>query len=381
MKKYLLNKDSQLLHFLISILLVVVVSAFCYTLSPYIGYRVIALILLMTVSITAMFFDILPVLLSAILSAIIWNFFFIPPKFTFTISSTEDALMFMMYFVIATLNGVLTYKIRQMKKEAQERDEKENAIKLYNTLFNSLSHELQTPISTIIGATDTLKENEVKLSSLHKNELIEEISIASLRLNEQVENLLSISRLESGYLKLKKDWCDLNELVYSVINKLQTKLSKHHIEANIQSDCPLFKLDFGIMEQVFYNLLKNAIQYTPEGSTIYIEVSYTTIISGHFDQEDNDDESHRDSVSTELHVIVADTGSGFPDNEIEKVFGKFYRLRNTKAGGTGLGLSIVKGFIEAHGGTIRLRNNPNGGAEFTFIIPAQTSHLNALKNE
>ena len=234
MKKYSLTKGSQARQFLISILLVCVVSCLCYLLSPYIGYRVVALILLVTVSLVAMFFDIFPVLLSALLSALIWNFFFIPPKFTFSIGSTEDALMFLMYFVIATVNGVLTYKIRLMKKEAQQREEKENAIKLYNTLFNSLSHELQTPISTIIGATDTLKENETKLSGENKNALVNEISIASLRLNEQVANLLNISRLESGYLKLKKDWCDINELIYSAINKVKSKSQIQFINATLR---------------------------------------------------------------------------------------------------------------------------------------------------
>lgn len=381
MNKQVFHKGNQAKQFLISILLICVISSVCYPLSPYIGYRVVALILLVTVSFVAMLFDIYPVLLSALLSALIWNFFFIPPKFTFTISSTEDILMFLMYFVIASLNGVLTYKIRQMKKEAQQREEKENSIKLYNTLFNSLSHELQTPISTIIGATDTLKESDTKLSDKNKNELVNEISIASLRLNEQVENLLNISRLESGYLKLKKDWCDINELIYSAVNKLKTKSEKHKIEITIADNIPLFKLDFGIMEQVLYNLLNNAIQYTPENSIISITVRYTTTISGHFDEEDNINKAQRDSTSNTLVIMVSDNGKGFPENEIKKVFDKFYRLHNSKTGGTGLGLSIVKGFVEAHNGTIRLRNIPGSGAEFTIEILAETSHLNALKNE
>jgi len=378
----MLRKGKKTKQFIISILLVCIVSALCYLLSPYIGYRAIALILLVTVSFIAMFFDIWPVLLAALLSALIWNFFFIPPKFTLSIGNTEDVLMFFMYFVIASLNGVLTYKVRQMKKEARKREEKENAIKFYNTLFNSLSHELQTPISTIIGATDILKENDNKLTEKNKNELVDEISVASIRLNEQVENLLSISRLESGYLKLKRDWCDVNELIYSAVNKLQDKSGKHKIEIIIPDNFPLFDLDFGIMEQVLYNLLYNAIQYTPENSVISIEAIYTTTIEGHFDTVDDDmDKTYTDSITNNLVITFTDNGKGFPENEIEKVFDKFYRLHNTKAGGTGLGLSIVKGFVEAHHGTIRLSNIPTGGAEFTIEIPAKTSYINSLKNE
>ncbi len=128
-------------------------------------------------------------------------------------------------------------------------------------------------------------------------------------------------------------------------------------------------------------MLNNALQYTPNNSVISISTRFTTTVEGHFDEDGLQGETYRDSTSHKLIIIVSDNGIGFPENEIEKVFDKFYRLHNTKAGGTGLGLSIVKGFVEAHKGTIRLRNIPTGGAEFTIEIPAETSHLNALKHE
>lgn len=156
---------------------------------------------------------------------------------------------------------------------------------------------------------------------------------------------------------------------------------KHKIEVAFSENIPLFKLDFGIMEQVLYNLFNNAIQYTPANSVISISVRHTTTIEGHFEEDSYRGETHRDSAAHTLIIIVSDNGKGFPENEIEKVFDKFYRLHNSKTGGTGLGLSIVKGFVEAHKGIIRLRNIPTGGAEFTIEIPAKTSHLNALKNE
>lgn len=149
---------------LISVVLVVLVSGFCFFLSAYLEYKIVALILLMTVSLLAMFFEIFPVLLGAVLSALILNFFFIPPLYTFHIENTEDLMMFFMYFVIAFVNAVLTIKIREVEKKASDKEEKENSIKLYNTLINSLSHELKTPIATIIGAVDTLKENKDKIN-------------------------------------------------------------------------------------------------------------------------------------------------------------------------------------------------------------------------
>ncbi|HSH67342.1 MAG TPA: ATP-binding protein [Bacteroidia bacterium] len=373
-----MNTKNNLRQYLISILTVCSVTAIGFIISDFTDYKIVAFFLLVAVSILAMLFDIFPVLLAALLSALLWDFLFIPPRFTFSVGSTEDKIMLSMYFVIALVNGVLTYKIRQMEKEARKKEAKEKAIQLYNTLFNSLSHELQTPISTIIGAADTLKDSAAKLSEENKNALVNEISIASLRLNQQVDNLLNMSRLESGYLQLKEDWCDINELIYSAVNKLQNKTDKHKINIVIPDNFPLFKLDFGIMEQILYNLLNNAVQYTPDNSTISINVEFTTSITGHFEK---DNKVHRDNTSHTLIINVSDNGKGFPENEIEKVFDKFYRLQNTHPGGTGLGLSIVKGFVVAHRGKITLKNLPTGGAEFRIEIPAKASNLKDIKHE
>jgi two-component system sensor histidine kinase KdpD len=338
--------------------MVFAISVACFYMAPFIGYRVVALVLLVTVSFIAMFFEILPVLIAAILSAIIWNFFFIPPVYTFHITDAEDVLMFLLYFLIALVNAVLTFKIREAEKKARDEEEKENTIKLYNTLLNSLSHELRTPISTIIGAVDTLKESKDKLTSANQTDLLQEIDLASMRLNRQVENLLNMSRLESGMLKLNIDWCDINELIHSVIQKAIP--ASHILQFKSDETLPLFKLDRGLIEQVLHNLVHNAVQYTPEHTHIIIEVLHQ---------------------SGNCVIHVTDNGKGFPATEMEAAFGKFYRLPNTKAGGSGLGLSIAKGFTEAHRGQLKLENNTAGGATFTIELPAETSFLNNLKNE
>lgn len=259
-------------QYFISITLVLLTAVACYFSSQFIGYKTVALLLLVTVSIAAMLFDILPVLSAAFLSALIWNFLFIPPIFTLHIKSTEDMLMFLMYFFIALVNAVLTLKIRNEEKKARDKEEKENTIKLYNTLLNSLSHELRTPISTIIGAVDYLKENKERISTNNQNELLNQIDIASIRLNRQVENLLNMSRLETGMLKLNIDWCDINELINSVLIKFTIPI-KQTIIFKPNENLPLFKFDNGLIEQVLQNLIHNAINYTPENSTIEIVAS------------------------------------------------------------------------------------------------------------
>ena len=360
-------------QYILSVSAVLIVSGIGFIIKGFAGYHVIALLLLVTVSFVAIFFDILPVLIVAILSALIWDFFFIPPRFTFSVSNPEDALMLLMYFVIALLSAVLTNRLRRIQKEMMKKEEKEKTIKLYTTLLNSLSHELRTPIATIIGASDNLLSSIDRLSEKNKTELVNEISSASLRLNQQVENLLNMSRLESGIIKLKQDWCEVNELVYSVVKKLDGVTNNHLLRISIADDLPLFKLDFGLMEQVVYNILYNAIQYTPEGTTVLIDAHSTDYITT--------DRIGLEVTASKLILSISDNGPGFPAYEIEKVFDKFYRLQNSKAGGTGLGLSIAKGFVEAHGGTIKVQNWRGGGAEFIIVIPADTSYINALKNE
>jgi two-component system sensor histidine kinase KdpD len=355
------------------VLAVLMIAAIGFLITGLVGYHVIALLLLVTVSIIAVFFDIIPVLTAAVLSALIWDFFFIPPRYTFSVSNTEDALMLLMYFIIALLNAVLTNRIRRIQKEVMKKEEKEKTIKLYNTLLNSLSHELRTPIATIIGASDNLLSNTDRLSEKNRTDLVSEISTASLRLNQQVENLLNMSRLESGIITLKKDWCEINELIYAVLKKLDGASNHRLFKISVADDLSLFKLDFGLMEQVLYNILSNAIQYTPEGTTVLIDAhsaDYITI-----------DKMGVEITATKLILSISDNGNGFPSSEIERVFDKFYRLQNSKAGGTGLGLSIAKGFVEAHNGTIKVQNWKGGGAEFIIEIPAETSYINALKNE
>ncbi len=349
-----INKISKPIQLLISLSIVVIISALCFSIRRYLDYKVVAFILLLTVSIAAALFDIIPVFVTAILSAIIWDYFFIPPNFTLQVGSTEDSILLLMYFVIALLNAALTYKIRQIEKIGRAKEEKANTVKLYDTLLNTLSHELRTPIATIIGATDNLQSNNHNLTPENKDDLVTEISKATFRLNQQVENLLSMSRLESGFLKPKKDWCDIIEVIYDAVKRIEENNVSQKITINVNPEIPVFKLDKAMLEQIIYNLVNNAIQYTTDDSEINI------VAHAH---------------GGLLELIVEDNGGGFPADEIDNVFNKFYRLKNTKTGGTGLGLSIVKGFTEALGGTVHLENLRTGGAKFTINIAAQTSHL------
>jgi two-component system sensor histidine kinase KdpD len=220
--------------------------------------------------------------------------------------------------------------------------------KLYKTLFNSISHELRIPVATIMGASDSL------LTTQHTAEISKELSNeifkASKRLNRLIENLLNMSRLESGRITPRLDWCDIHDLVNKVTESLQEELKPFNLHIVIPDDMPFVKLDFGLMEQVLYNLIYNATQYAYTSTNLRIKAFYDNGI---------------------MTLQVMDRGPGFPTKEISLIFNKFYRVEGSKAGGTGLGLSIAKGFTEAHKGTISVENRQNGGAKFTIKIPTE----------
>lgn len=343
--------------YFLSIISVCLVSILCYPFVYLIGYRAVALLLLFTVSLLAMKLSLYPVLVAAGLSALIWDFFYIPPHFTFLVSKSEDVLMLVMYFIIAILNGVLTSRIKYFETLAIQREERVNALKLYDTLFNSISHEFRTPIAAILGASDNLLTQNSKFDESTKQKLYQEINTATERLNRLVGNLLNVSRLESGTIRPKLDWCDVSELLYSVVNSLKKELSNHEVVLKIPENIPYFKLDFALMEQAIYNIVYNGTIYTPKKSTITLSVA---------------------NLSNQCFITIADNGKGFPQDDLGQVFEKFYRSNEEKTGGLGLGLSITKGFIEAHGGTIKVENVAGSGSLFTIIIPTEVNWGNDI---
>lgn len=367
----ILNQIKIKNQYLISVLSVGTVAALCLFIRDYLDYKIVGYLLLVVVSVLSMFLAILPLLLSAVLSALILNFLFIEPYYTLHISNAEDSLLLFLFFIIALVNAVLTHKIRRAEKILQVKEVRINTMKLYNALLDSLSHELRTPISTIMGAIDTIQTKSVPISEENKENLYAEIEKASLRLNHQVENLLNMSRLESGVIEPKMDWCDLEELIYNVLDHLKEDLQFHKIVVKTDENLPLFKLDYGLMQQIIYNLVFNASQYTPKGAKIEIKVSYNVDV----DFEYNPDKTFP------CVITIADDGIGFPENEIDKVFDKFYRLQNSKTGGTGLGLSIVKGFVEAQHGKVTLENREEGGSVFTLRFHTLIMNTKEISNE
>ena len=492
---------SRINHYILSIIIIGVVALICSPLSNASSYYVVSFILLFVVSFLATFMGIGPVSLASTLSALVWNYFFIPPHYTFHIDKTEDILVFGMFFIIVLLNGVLTTRVRRQEKLMREREKRTNALfqltkelskargieevltnatrdiknkfsvdsffvlqdgnnilhstdrlqkeevlsqeeykvaefafkhskkagkftntspsedytyypllgtkinpgvvaiklnkgftddkkvfwetyltlissalereflgelaqkvrfldesdRLYKTLFSSISHELRIPVATIMGASDSILNSSN--SGTIQSALCHEIFTASLRLNRLIENLLNISRLESGHITVRLDWYDINDLINKVTEDLKDELKPFSLKVTIPEEMPLIKIDFGLMEQVLYNLLFNSTQYAPGASDIELNAGY-----------DNG----------EMTIEVVDKGPGFPETNLKNVFKKFFRVDGSKPGGLGLGLSIVKGFVEAHNGSITVENTKQGGAKFTIKIPSEKPDIKNL---
>lgn len=489
---------SSIRQYITAALVVMFTSLIFYFLKALIGYQLVSFTLLFVVSALALFFGTGPILVSATLSALIWDFLFIPPPYTFHVDKPEDMMMLLTFFIIALLNGVLTSRIKGQEMKIRVREERTNALyqltrelstasgndevmsiaykgikkyfglvsmiilineekkleysdsenstfhlsindlsvaewafqhsaragkhtdtlpssnysfyplkgnqmnlgviaiqqeqvftqgeeqfwdafisqisgkfereyfrniakqafllnesdKLYKTLFNSISHELRIPVATIMGASDSL------LTTQHteeiRNELSQEIFKASKRLNRLIENLLNMSRLESGRITPHLDWCDIHDLINKVQESLGDELKPFNVHVVIPEDTPLIRIDFGLMEQVLHNLIYNSSIYASQSTSIRIKAFHDNGM---------------------LTLQVMDRGPGFPQKDLALIFNKFYRVEGSKAGGTGLGLSIAKGFVEAHKGTITVENRQNGGAKFTIRIPSEIPEI------
>jgi two-component system, OmpR family, sensor histidine kinase KdpD len=238
-----------------------------------------------------------------------------------------------------------------LAEEAQAARLRVEAERLQNLLLSSVSHDLRTPMAAITGAASSLLEGEGSLDGETRRELTASILEDADRLNRLVGNLLSMTRIESGGMKVQREWQPLEEVVGAALNHLEKRLRGHAIDVRVPDVLPLVPLDGVLIEQVLVNLLENAIKYTPDETTIEIGAR-----------------AERNGVVVE----VGDRGPGIPAGDEERVFEKFYRAPHAPdRAGVGLGLPICRGIIEAHGGKIWAENRPGGGAVFRFHLPCE----------
>jgi two-component system sensor histidine kinase KdpD len=246
-----------------------------------------------------------------------------------------------------------------LAEDARQAWERVEAEFLRNTLLSGVSHELRTPLAAITGAASTLIESGEALPQPSRADMLDTIFSESERMERLINNLLDMTRMESGGLVLKKEWQPLSEVIGSALHHLERRLHSREVKTDLPPDLPLVQIDATAIEQVLTNLIDNAIEYTPAGSAIEISV-------------------RADEALKAVVVEVADHGPGLPSGTESRVFEKFFRVRPDRQAGSpsrrgiGLGLAIARGIVEAHGGRISAVNRApgaGGGAVFRFTIP------------
>jgi two-component system sensor histidine kinase KdpD len=223
--------------------------------------------------------------------------------------------------------------------------------KLRSSMLTSISHDLRTPLASILGSATSLKTYRSTLDESEQSQLIETIQEEAERLNRFISDLLDMTRLEAGAIQPKSEMVDLSDIVGSALRRAQAILAGHQVKIELHPELPMVKLDPVLFEQVLFNLLDNAAKYAPPGTTILVSARQT---------------------GQSITVRVLDEGDGIPESDLEKVFDKFYRVRagDRQRAGTGLGLAICRGFMEAMGGTISAANRDDRkGAVFTIQLP------------
>jgi two-component system sensor histidine kinase KdpD len=258
--------------------------------------------------------------------------------------------------LLDTFAGLVASAIErtQLADEARRAQLRIETEQLRNALLSSVSHDLRTPLAVVTGATSALLDPGGPREESARRELLATAHEESLRLNRLVANLLDMTRLEAGALKVHKELQPLEDVVGSALNRMEDRLHGREVRTHVPGDLPLVPIDPALVEQVLLNLLENATKYTPPGSPIEVAAR---------------------PVDGEVEVEVADRGPGVPMAEVERVFDKFYRVREGEGGGAGLGLTICRGIVNAHGGRIWVEQRPGGGASFRFTLPLEGTSL------
>ena len=475
--------------------IVAFITVLCWFIAPWIGYWSVALIYLLAVVLASLRLGRAAILLAAGVSALTWNFLFIPPRFTFYINETHDLIMFGAYFVVALVVGHVTSKLRRQQQLERQRERRtatllgftqltsgaldasdavsramqrltelfdaplailrrndddhsllrdavpgssceitdkdwsvaswvqshrqaagrftdtlpdsrvtclplqtrssimgvlvldwpagktlrheersllealcaqlglvlekehlaqamqradlaEQSNRLHKALLDSVSHELKTPIAALRASLDLQATPTDERSVM----LHHEMNNATRRLERVTTQLLDMTRIESGLLKPQEDWCDVEELLQAILQHHVPEVERARVTLAVPAAFPPVHTDAGLLETCITNLLLNALAYTPAAGRVEVIV-------------------HRGPQQWSL--AVRDHGSGLAEQDLPRLFDKFYRSHQAPSGGTGLGLSIVRGFVRAMRGDISAKNAEDGGAIFTMTFPSK----------
>ena len=348
----------------------------------------VALALLLVVVFVAIFWGSKPALLASMLGMLSFNFFFLPPYHTFTIADPQNWVALAAFFITALAVGQLSARARQRAEEAEagrieirrlydglqsafERASEAEALKkserLKSALLDAVTHDIRTPLTSIkASATLLLEDRESseqveKLNAEEQQAMLRVITHGADRLDRFVEGIVDLARIESGDMRLYRDWGAVEDIIEAALAQSEPLTREHQIKVLVQDELPVVRVDSRAVTEVLYTLIDNASKYAPAGTTITIAANRVA-----------------DDV---IEIAVEDQGPGIPSSLRERVFERFYRAANDgmtsgRAGGIGMGLAIAKGIVEAHGGRIWIDDAGSGhGARLVFTVPVGDDEL------
>lgn len=304
-----------------------------------------ALVFLTAVLGSAIAYGLWPALVACLACFFAYNFFFLPPFYTFAIAERSNVVTLFFFGVVAIIGSNLAARVRRQNMIAETE-------RLRSAMLTSLSHDLRTPLASILGAASSLKAQRGSLDEASQDDLIATIHEEAERLHRFISNLLDMTRLECGAIVPKLEQIDLSDVAGTALRRADGLLRLHRVQVDIPVDLPLVETDPVLLEQVLFNLLDNAAKFGPPRSKISMRAFQNGPI---------------------VQLEIADEGEGIPSGQSERIFDRFHRADSgdRARAGTGLGLAICRGFLQALKGSIVARNCHDGrGAIFSVTMPA-----------
>jgi K+-sensing histidine kinase KdpD len=353
----------------------------------------IALGFLLVVLFVAILWGSRPALLASVLGMLCFNFFFLPPFYTFTIADYQNWVALTVFFITALAVGQLSARAKQRAEESEagrreinrlyqelqdafERASEAEAFKrserLKSALLDAVTHDLRTPLTSIMASSTLLLEDRENpsqaemLDPLEQKALLRVITQASNRLKRFVESMVDLARIEAGDITLHRNWGAVDEIIEAALTRAEPLTEKHKIRVLMEEELPVVRVDARAVTEVVYTLIDNASKYAPSETTIVVK-------------------AHRahDEI---VEIAVEDEGPGIPLHLHEKVFERFFRATDNGTDGQnrfgfGMGLAIARGIVEAHGGNIWVEDGPEGhGTRVVFTVPVSDDEQTSRQN-
>jgi len=382
----MLKTHKQLVGYGVALVVICAATIVLRSFGDHVNSTTVALTFLLLVLFLATAWGPRPAVLASILAASSFNYFFLPPVGTFTISDPHNWVAIIAFLLTAVTVGQLSARAKQRTEEAEvgrreiERlyEELRNAFerashaeglrqseKLKSALLDAVTHDLRTPLTSIKASITTLLDEArdrtdgnqvVALDDESKMEMMEVIDEESDRLNRFIGGLIELARIEAGEMHLRRRWGTVEEIASAALQRAEPMTRGHNVEVNIESELPAVRVDERAVSEVVYTLVDNAAKYSPKGTTIRITA-----------------QRYDDGM---IKMTVEDRGEGIAVDLRERVFDKFFRatrdgdISTHRPSGTGMGLAIAKGIVEAHQGKIWIEAGSGGkGTRVVFTLP------------